>query len=175
VILNYRVADLVLGPGQDGKKIAPEGMKVSGMSDKQKAMLLDLIKECAGIMNDGTASARMAQLKAELNNTWFAWSGSTSFKTGTNIAAYYRIQGPHLVIENAPQDDESATISIQSIAIPQMIMASSSAHNNVANGPSPRYRTDGREGTFNDEESHPSHLGFRSRSALWSFLYREGV
>ena len=91
VILNYHVADLVLGPGQDGKKIAPEGMKVSGMSDKQKAMLLDLIKECAGIMNDGAASARMTQLKAELNNTWFAWSGPTSFKTGTNIAVYYRI------------------------------------------------------------------------------------
>lgn len=108
MILNYRVADLVLGPGQDGKKIAPEGMKVSGMSDKQKAMLLDLIKECAGIMNDGAASARMAQLKTELNNTWFAWSGSTSFKTDTNIAAYYRIQGPRLVIEDAPQDDEPA-------------------------------------------------------------------
>jgi Protein of unknown function (DUF3500) len=26
-ILSYRVADLVLGPGQDGKKIAPEGLK----------------------------------------------------------------------------------------------------------------------------------------------------
>ena len=83
-------------------------------------------------MNDGAASARMAQLKAELNNTWFAWSGSTSFKTGKNIAAYYPIQGPHLVIENAPQDDEPAN-HIHTI------------------------------------------LGFRSRSALWSFLYREGV
>jgi hypothetical protein len=33
-ILNYRVADLVLGPGQDGKKIAPEGLKVSSMNEK---------------------------------------------------------------------------------------------------------------------------------------------
>src|SRR5580704_16490819 len=31
-ILSYTVSDLVLGPGQDGKKIAPEGMKVSEMN-----------------------------------------------------------------------------------------------------------------------------------------------
>jgi hypothetical protein len=107
-ILNYRVADLVLGPGQDGKKIAPEGLKVSAMNDKQRAMLLDLIAEWAGIMNESAAAVRMAQLKADLNETWFAWSGPTKFEPGTNITAYYRIQGPHLVIEYAPQSDEPA-------------------------------------------------------------------
>jgi len=30
-ILDYRVADLVLGPGQDGKTIKPEGIKASAM------------------------------------------------------------------------------------------------------------------------------------------------
>jgi Protein of unknown function (DUF3500) len=35
-ILNYRVADLVLGPGQDAKKIAPEGLEVASMNDKQR-------------------------------------------------------------------------------------------------------------------------------------------
>ena len=105
-ILNYQVPDLVLGPGQDGKRIAPEGLRVSEMTDKQKAVLLDLIAEWVGIMNSSAASARMAQLKAELDQTWFAWSGGTSFALGTNITAYYRIQGPHLVIEYAPQSDE---------------------------------------------------------------------
>jgi hypothetical protein len=107
-ILNYRVADLVLGPGEDGKKIAPEGLKVSAMNDKQRAMLLDLIAEWTGIMNESAAAVRMAQLKADLNETWFAWSGPTKFEPGTNITAYYRIQGPHLVIEYAPQSDEPA-------------------------------------------------------------------
>jgi hypothetical protein len=105
-ILNYQVADLVLGPGQDGKKIAPEGVRVSDMDDKQKAILLDVIAEWVGILNDSAASVRMAQLKADLNETWFAWSGPTNFEPGTNITAYYRIQGPHLVIEYAPQRDE---------------------------------------------------------------------
>jgi hypothetical protein len=105
-ILTYRVADLVLGPGQDGKRIAPEGLKVSAMNDRQKSMLVDLIAEWTGIMNESAASVRMAQLKADLSETWFAWSGPTTFEPGTNITAYYRIQGPHLVIEYAPQSDE---------------------------------------------------------------------
>ena len=44
-ILNYRVSDLVLGPGKDGETIQPEGLKASGMNDKQRAMLFDLISE----------------------------------------------------------------------------------------------------------------------------------
>jgi Protein of unknown function (DUF3500) len=107
-VLSYRVADLVLGPGQDGKKIAPEGLKASAINEKQRTMLLNLIAEWAGIINETAASARMSQLKAELDHTWFAWSGPTTFPPGANITAYYRIQGPHLVIEYAPQHDEPA-------------------------------------------------------------------
>jgi hypothetical protein len=76
------------------------------MNDRQKALLLQVIAEWAGIMNETMASARMAQLKSELDDTWFAWSGATDLQVGTNINAYYRIQGPHLVIEYAPQSDE---------------------------------------------------------------------
>jgi hypothetical protein len=102
-ILSYRLADLVLGPGQDGKIIQPEGLKASNMSEKQRAMLLDVMSEWAGIIHESAAAARMAELKAEINETWFAWSGPTTVNVGTNIASYYRIQGPHVVIEYAPQ------------------------------------------------------------------------
>ena len=105
-VLSYKVADLVLGPGQDGKQISPEGLRASAMNDSQKTLLLQVIAEWAGIMNDAMASARMVQLKQELNETWFAWSGPTDLQGGSNISAYYRIQGPHLVIEYAPQSDE---------------------------------------------------------------------
>ncbi|HMF79570.1 MAG TPA: DUF3500 domain-containing protein [Bryobacteraceae bacterium] len=105
-VLNYTVSDLVLGPGQDDKKIAPEGLKASEMNAKQQAMLLDVIGEWAGILNESSAAARMAELKADLNETWFAWSGPATGEAGSNITAYYRIQGPHLVIEYAPQHDE---------------------------------------------------------------------
>ena len=102
-ILSYRLADLVLGPGQDGKTIQPEGLKASSMNEKQRAMLVDVIAEWAGIVHESAATARMAELKAEINEMWFAWSGPVNGTAGSNIAAYYRIQGPHLVIEYAPQ------------------------------------------------------------------------
>src|SRR5439155_6986231 len=41
-ILNYEVRDLVLGPGEDGKVIQPEGILASTLNDTQQTMLLDL-------------------------------------------------------------------------------------------------------------------------------------
>ena len=98
-ILTYKVADLVLGPGQDGKTIQPEGLKASAMNATQQAMLLDLVSEWADIVNEQFAAVRMAEIKANIADTWLAWSGPTT--NGT--PAYYRIQGPTLVIEYAPQ------------------------------------------------------------------------
>jgi len=102
-MLNYRVADLVLGPGQDSKTIQPEGLKASQMNERQRAMLVDVIAEWSGIVHESSAAARMAEIKAGLDDTWFAWSGATTAAPGRNITAYYRIQGPKLVIEYAPQ------------------------------------------------------------------------
>ena len=102
-ILDYRVANLVLGPGEDGKTIEPEGLKASAMSPPQRALLLDLIAEWAGIVHESAAAPRLAELKLNLDDTWFAWSGPTNVEPGSNITAYYRIQGPTLVIEYAPQ------------------------------------------------------------------------
>ena len=102
-VLGYHVGDLVLGPGQDGKTIQPEGLKASAMTERQRAMLLEVIAEWSGIVHESAAAARMAELKADLNDTWFAWSGPATAAPGQNITAYYRIQGPKLVIEYAPQ------------------------------------------------------------------------
>ena len=103
VILSYHLADLVLGPGQDGKTIVPEGLKASSMTEHQRDLLLDVISEWAGIIHESAAAVRMDQLRADINETWFSWSGPTTAAPGKNITAYYRIQGPHLVIEYAPQ------------------------------------------------------------------------
>jgi len=98
-ILAYRVSDLVLGPGQDGRVIQPEGLRGAALSPAQQTMLLDIVREWAGIMNDAFAEPRMAELRATLPQTYFAWSGPTA----NGSAAYFRIQGPTLVIEYAPQ------------------------------------------------------------------------
>ena len=105
-ILGSRVADLVLGPGEDGRTIQPEGLKSSAMTERQRALLLDVIAEWVGIVHDDAAAARMAEIRAGLAETWFAWSGPTTAMPGANIVSYYRIQGPNLVIEYAPQGSD---------------------------------------------------------------------
>src|SRR5438105_4440885 len=74
-ILNYQVRDVVLGPGHDGEVIQPEGVRASGFSAAQVAMLLDLVREWVGIVNDDTARAKMAEIQANAKDTYFAWSG----------------------------------------------------------------------------------------------------
>src|ERR1700761_3136017 len=102
-ILNYEVNDLVLGPGQAGKQIQPEGLKASEMNARQRAMLLNVISQWADIVNDAYAKTRMAEVEADLNETYFAWSGPLTHEAGKNGSSYYRIQGPRLVIEFSPQ------------------------------------------------------------------------
>ena len=98
-ILNYQVSDLVLGPLEDGKSIQPEGILASALNASQQAMLLDLAHEWVGILNDEGAAARMAEIRANLPRTYFAWSGATE----NGGLAYFRIQGPTVLIEYAPQ------------------------------------------------------------------------
>jgi hypothetical protein len=101
-ILSYKVSNLVLGPGNDGKVIQPEGIQGSALTASQQSLLLDVVHEWVGILNDEAASAKMAEVKSNLGQTWFAWSGET--KNGG--LAYYRIQGPTVVIEYAPQQGD---------------------------------------------------------------------
>ncbi len=102
-ILNYEVRDLVLGPGHPGETIQPEGLKASAMNEMQREMLLDVISEWAAIINEAYAQPRMTEIKAGLDETYFAWSGPTTREPGRNGTSYYRIQGPKLVIEFSPQ------------------------------------------------------------------------
>ena len=94
-ILAHTVSDLVLGPGQDGRTIQPEGIRASTLSSAQQTMLFDIVHEWAGIMNDAFGEPRMAEIRSKLADTWFAWSGPTT----NGCAAFFRIQGPTLVIE----------------------------------------------------------------------------
>lgn len=98
-ILDYEVSDLVLGAGQDGRVLEPEGIPASEMDADQQALLVDLIHEWVGIVNDETAEARMSEIEDGLNETYFAWSGPTT--NGDLI--YYRITGPTVHIEFSHQ------------------------------------------------------------------------
>ena len=91
--------DLVLGPGQDGRKLAPEGIPATALTQSQKALLLELISEWVNNVNEPNAATKMAEIKADLVKTYFAWGGTTT----TGSAAYYRVTAPTLVLEYSPQ------------------------------------------------------------------------
>ncbi len=98
-VLGFQMHDLVLGPGRDGQMIQPEGIKGSALTEKQRQMLLDLAGEWTGIMHEAVAKTKMDELKQHIAETWFTWSGPTE----KGSAAYFRIQGPTVIIEYAPQ------------------------------------------------------------------------
>jgi hypothetical protein len=98
-ILSYEVRNIVLGPGADGKTIAPEGIRASSFTPAQRTMLVDLTREWVDILGDDAAAAKMKEIQAGLADTYFAWAGATTNGKG----AYFRIQGPAVIIEYAPQ------------------------------------------------------------------------
>ncbi|HEX5218555.1 MAG TPA: DUF3500 domain-containing protein [Verrucomicrobiae bacterium] len=100
-ILGSQMRDLVLGPGHDGETIQPEGIKTSALDEAQRKLLLELVAEWSDIIHDAAAAEKMKEIKANLADTWFAYSGP--FEAGK---AYFRIQGPTVIIEFAPQRSE---------------------------------------------------------------------
>jgi hypothetical protein len=102
-VLGARPKNLIAGPGQDGKTIQPEGLKCASLNADQRGTLLELIGAWIGILPNAAAEKRMAALKREVDDTYFTWYGPTT----NGSAAYFRIQGPTLLIEYAPQGGTS--------------------------------------------------------------------
>lgn len=110
-VLGVEVKNLVLGPGEDGRMIAPEGLTGSALTTAQRALLSDLISEWVGMLGDEAAAAKMTEVKSGLDQTYFAWAGATT--AGAN--AYFRIQGPAVFIEYAPQGSANTGDHIHTI------------------------------------------------------------
>ena len=70
-------------------------------TDCGKALLVKshLIGQWVNIQKTDAAKARMREIREKLDDTYFAWSGSTT----NGEPAYFRIVGPTLLIEYAPQ------------------------------------------------------------------------
>lgn len=102
-IINHPVSDLITGPGEDLTTIPDTGVRVSTFDSRQRDILVDLIQEWAGILNDVHAAPRQAEVRAGLDETFFAWSGPQTHQLDRNGESYFRITGPNLIIESAPQ------------------------------------------------------------------------
>ena len=71
------------------------GLRASDLDAKQRALLLAVIEEYVSNMPAGHAKVRMEEVRAHLNDTYFAWIGTT----GPEGVFYYRIHSPVILIE----------------------------------------------------------------------------
>lgn len=110
-IISNQLGNLVLGPGQDGKKISPQGIKVSELNADQQKALLELVGERVGIMNDRDAALKMNEIRAALNDSYFMWSGPIT----AGSAVYFRFQGPNTIMEYATQNDRGTSNHVHSM------------------------------------------------------------
>ncbi|WP_424952008.1 DUF3500 domain-containing protein [Deinococcus sp.] len=94
--------DLVLGPGHDGQVLQPEGLPASAMTAAQKTQFLALIRARLGILNADDLVQKMTAIQKNLDRTYFAWFGPTA----AGNAAYFRVTGPTLILEFAPQAND---------------------------------------------------------------------
>ncbi|NND32465.1 MAG: DUF3500 domain-containing protein [Saprospiraceae bacterium] len=71
------------------------GIKASNLSRQQKDQLTELIKMYIDYMDSGHAKIKMDEIKAHINDTYFAWIGGDT----ENSVYYYRIHSPVILIE----------------------------------------------------------------------------
>ena len=71
------------------------GIRASELSDAQRKQLTNLIGLFVDTMDDGHARVKMEEVRRHMENTWFAWIGSTE----AGGVFYYRIHSPVILIE----------------------------------------------------------------------------
>jgi hypothetical protein len=80
---------------RDNLVLAYEGLRADALTGEQRHGLLHLIEEYVGVMDEGHAAVRMAEVEAHLDETWFYWIG----EVGPDAVFYYRIHSPVILIE----------------------------------------------------------------------------
>lgn len=74
------------------------GLSGADLDDEQKQLLLDLIANWAGISDEQTNSAALAEIEATLDDTVIAWSGETTYDMSTGDGISFSISGPKVYV-----------------------------------------------------------------------------
>jgi hypothetical protein len=80
---------------RDNLQLPYGGLKASELNEKQRALLLDIVAEYVGNMDDGHAKIRIDEVRAQLDQTLFGWIG----EYGPDSVFYYRVHSPVILIE----------------------------------------------------------------------------
>jgi hypothetical protein len=88
------------------------GVPVKELDRARQRQLLDLVALYVDNMDDGHAKVKMADVRAALDRTWFAWIGGTS----ADSVFYYRIHSPVILIEF----DHQRPVGLRHLMNPQL-------------------------------------------------------
>ncbi|MEV6180266.1 DUF3500 domain-containing protein [Streptomyces sp. NPDC052015] len=83
------------GAGKDNLRLAYQGLPGSGLTDAQRAKLLELVGVYVGYMAEGHAAVKLKEVEEHLDDTYFSWLGETD----DDSAFYYRVHSPVVLIE----------------------------------------------------------------------------
>ena len=97
--LAHRPDGIHSGAGQDGVIPPLEGFMAAGMTGEQRDLLVDVIAQWVGMLDSSSSSARLAEIRSELEQTHFSWHD------GGGESIYFRVQGPSLIIEFSTESD----------------------------------------------------------------------
>ncbi|WP_105566973.1 DUF3500 domain-containing protein [Microbacterium halophytorum] len=83
------------GAFQDNRVIGYEGVRVAELSARAQELVWGLVADFVSILPEGPARLRMAEIRAQLGDTWFSWIGGT----GPDEPYYCRVQSPVVIVE----------------------------------------------------------------------------
>jgi hypothetical protein len=83
------------GAFQDNRVIPVEGVRVADMPPEARARVLDVVATFVRLLPEGPRAARMREVEAHLDETWFSWIGGSA----PGDVFYYRVQSPVLIAE----------------------------------------------------------------------------
>ncbi|MEH3098923.1 DUF3500 domain-containing protein [Sphingomonas adhaesiva] len=83
------------GAFQDNRIVPYEGVCAAEFDARQRRALLDIVSAFVTYLPEGPLAAKMAQVEAHLDRTWWSWIGGH----GDDDPFYYRVQSPVVMVE----------------------------------------------------------------------------
>jgi hypothetical protein len=83
------------GAFQDNRVIPPEGVRVADLSEEARRRVLDVVAIFVRLLPEGPRAARLREVEAHLDETWFSWIGGHQ----PGDVFYYRVQSPVVIAE----------------------------------------------------------------------------
>ena len=83
------------GAFQDNRVIPVEGVPVRDLADEARRLVLAIAGAFLQLLPDGPRRARLREVEAHLDDTWFSWIGGHE----VGDVFYYRLQSPVLIAE----------------------------------------------------------------------------